>query len=327
MNLNELGSRLKEERQRQGLSITEVMDVTKISRRNIMAIESGDEKELPHPVYAKGFVKIYSKVLGFNPDEFGEAFSQCCPIESEDEDERSCQTLSSDYNENDVVSSIKNKKSPAPFFLILLVLVIIAAGIVYYLNSAGVVNFFSGDKKVVSLEKEPSKSPASLEKTGGKSLLSESASPSAADYNSKETLDSGKDLKEISPSADSEEDTSVAETKSDAAVKESEPSAPSASAEIKTAKLNSGTENTALAISENKITVTAKKDEACWIEIVSDNNVSRTMILKDGESVAISYKQKLHLKLGNSAGVTIKKNGSDYSFKAVNGRVTTLTFS
>jgi cytoskeleton protein RodZ len=69
MDLTKVGEILRARREEQGLSLDEVMERTKISRRNLMAIEAGDEKELPHPVYAKGFIRIYAELLDLDPNE------------------------------------------------------------------------------------------------------------------------------------------------------------------------------------------------------------------------------------------------------------------
>lgn len=70
MDLREIGTILREERERQGLSLDTVSDKIKVSRSCLAAIEDGNEKTLPHPVYAKGFIKNYAKLLGFDQAEF-----------------------------------------------------------------------------------------------------------------------------------------------------------------------------------------------------------------------------------------------------------------
>lgn len=76
MDLKEFGRQFKEERLRQGLELTEVMGKTKISRVSLEAIEEGDERALPHFVYAKGFVKNYARFLGLDADKMGNAMAQ-----------------------------------------------------------------------------------------------------------------------------------------------------------------------------------------------------------------------------------------------------------
>ena len=70
MDLREIGTILRDERERQGLSLDTVSDKIKVSRSCLAAIEDGNEKALPHPVYAKGFIKNYAKLLGVDQAEF-----------------------------------------------------------------------------------------------------------------------------------------------------------------------------------------------------------------------------------------------------------------
>lgn len=72
MNLLEVGALLKRERERCGVSIRDVMDATKISRRNLTALEEGQLKALPHPVYLKGYVRNIAKMVGLDADELAQ---------------------------------------------------------------------------------------------------------------------------------------------------------------------------------------------------------------------------------------------------------------
>ncbi|TVM15863.1 hypothetical protein DPQ33_14255 [Oceanidesulfovibrio indonesiensis] len=69
MSLKELGEKLREERKRQGLSLDEVQQRSKIAPNVLEAIEEGRQELLPHPVYVKGFLKTYISVLGMAPDD------------------------------------------------------------------------------------------------------------------------------------------------------------------------------------------------------------------------------------------------------------------
>lgn len=68
MNLLEVGGLLKRERERRRLSLRDVMEATKISRRNLNALEAGEVKLLPHPVYLKGYVRNYARLVGLDPE-------------------------------------------------------------------------------------------------------------------------------------------------------------------------------------------------------------------------------------------------------------------
>ena len=87
MDYSELGAYLKEERERQELSLDDIQQKTKISVSSLEAIEEGRVNDLPHPVYAKGFIKNYAQCLGLNADELAGTFAQKAGIDEEFEDE------------------------------------------------------------------------------------------------------------------------------------------------------------------------------------------------------------------------------------------------
>src|SRR5206468_9758652 len=67
--LASFGEELRREREIRGISLKEIADATKISRRFLDAIERNDHKTLPAPVFTRGFVREYARYLGLNADE------------------------------------------------------------------------------------------------------------------------------------------------------------------------------------------------------------------------------------------------------------------
>jgi cytoskeletal protein RodZ len=67
--LASFGEELRREREIRGISVKEIADATKISRRFLEAIERNDHKTLPAPVFTRGFVREYARYLGLNADE------------------------------------------------------------------------------------------------------------------------------------------------------------------------------------------------------------------------------------------------------------------
>ena len=67
--LASFGEELRREREIRGISLKEIADATKISKRFLDAIERNDHKTLPAPVFTRGFVREYARYLGLNSDE------------------------------------------------------------------------------------------------------------------------------------------------------------------------------------------------------------------------------------------------------------------
>src|SRR6188474_203808 len=67
--LASFGEGLRREREIRGISLKEISDATKISKRFLEAIERNDHRTLPAPVFTRGFVREYSRYLGLNAEE------------------------------------------------------------------------------------------------------------------------------------------------------------------------------------------------------------------------------------------------------------------
>jgi len=67
--LASFGEELRREREIRGISLKEIADATKISKRFLDAIERNDHRTLPAPVFTRGFVREYARYLGLSVDE------------------------------------------------------------------------------------------------------------------------------------------------------------------------------------------------------------------------------------------------------------------
>ncbi|HEU4887603.1 MAG TPA: helix-turn-helix domain-containing protein [Thermoanaerobaculia bacterium] len=67
--LASFGEELRREREIRGISLKEIADATKISKRFLDALERNDHRTLPAPVFTRGFVREYSRYVGLNAEE------------------------------------------------------------------------------------------------------------------------------------------------------------------------------------------------------------------------------------------------------------------
>lgn len=63
-----LGDAFRTERARRGISLGDAERTTRINRVYLEAIEEGRLETLPAPVYTRGFVRLYARFLGLDPD-------------------------------------------------------------------------------------------------------------------------------------------------------------------------------------------------------------------------------------------------------------------
>jgi cytoskeleton protein RodZ len=63
------GDELRREREIRGISLKEIADATKVSKRFLEAIERNDYRNLPAPVFTRGFIREYARYVGLSGDE------------------------------------------------------------------------------------------------------------------------------------------------------------------------------------------------------------------------------------------------------------------
>jgi TonB family protein len=69
-----MGDRLREARERLGVSVEDVAHATRLKPQVVEAMERDDRKRLIAPAYAKGFYKLYCEYLGMDPEPFVQAY-------------------------------------------------------------------------------------------------------------------------------------------------------------------------------------------------------------------------------------------------------------
>lgn len=67
-----VGERLRLAREAKGLSLEDVAAQTRIPRRHLESIETGDWSSLPAPTYTMGFAKSYATAIGLDRAEIGD---------------------------------------------------------------------------------------------------------------------------------------------------------------------------------------------------------------------------------------------------------------
>lgn len=127
MNFQEVGEILRQERLQKGLSIEEVMQETKVSRRHLEAIEDGRVEDLPHPVYVKGFINTYARMLSIEVKGLGAAVDTAFAhvIEEEEQEERRR------HRTRDITLSSGNRKSPGSKIIVVILLLAVLGGAGY----------------------------------------------------------------------------------------------------------------------------------------------------------------------------------------------------
>src|SRR5262249_24388248 len=78
----DFGSKLREARERKGVSLREIANATKISIRALEALERNDLSHLPGGIFSRSFVRAYAAEAGLSPDETVDDFVRQFPHDS-----------------------------------------------------------------------------------------------------------------------------------------------------------------------------------------------------------------------------------------------------
>jgi cytoskeleton protein RodZ len=73
-SLRDIGQSLKEAREAQNVALEDIAARTRITVRHLMALEEGNEADLPEVFYVRGFLKKYAESVGLSPKDVADAY-------------------------------------------------------------------------------------------------------------------------------------------------------------------------------------------------------------------------------------------------------------
>lgn len=359
MDLKEFGRQLKEERLRQGLDLTEVMEKTKISRVSLEAIEEGNERALPHPVYAKGFVKNYARFLGLDADKMGNAMAQ---IYTSHDDATSDEQLA--LSDARKLPAVKSGSPRRLLFLAAILSLAFAAACLWFFRVPLQQALFPLSEQE-SLATQPSSDVGRvLPGTGAELGATGQALPLFEEKPSTDALDArpddvssplaapppaspGVDPKlGVAPGSVSDSPLQASVPGGDGADRESqldpsrstrsvEPpqqaSAPSPAFDVLDSRA-SARENPVMEPQVPPVPVPGERTmeiravQNCWLSAQADGGRIRDAFLRPYERLVVSFEKKLELKLGNAGGVELFLDGRPWPLQAKPGEVMALRF-
>jgi cytoskeleton protein RodZ len=337
MTLKDVGDQLRQERDRQGLSLDEVMHRTKLSRRSLEALEKGDMEALPHKVYARGFAKTYAKALGLDVDGIVIAINE---IYGDMDEER--------LEDSTIIRRKQAIEAPGPGKRLVLggavlglVIVVVLAWLLFRPGEDPEVPIAQNEQAVMDSAADSSLTTGSLSDSSSDSMATleneDDQAPDATDA-SESVLDTvreaGKEVLEeaievVFPRTGEDVEIQVESTSTE--IKDAEPrDAVAESEEVQDVvqaappEPEESPEPRPVAGDRQRVSIDAR--ESCWGEYVADDGAKGEFFLRAGEKHSLSFRESLLLRLGNAGGVALRLNGRDYPVEAVTGQVKTLRF-
>jgi cytoskeleton protein RodZ len=126
----DFGSKLRAARERRGLSLRQIANVTKISMITLEALERNDLARLPGGMFSRAFVRSYALEVGLDPEDTIQEFMGQLPHESV----TAGQLTTTHLEDHEAVESDRRM---ATTFLRLFVISVPVAGFVLYFGTAG----------------------------------------------------------------------------------------------------------------------------------------------------------------------------------------------
>lgn len=136
------GEELKEQRERRGISLSDVAVCTRVSLRHLSALEDGRFGELPGGIFSRGIVRSYAKCCGLDTEGTMQKFLEAMraggiQIEQKDDD---WIEFAEAVGRNRSVTPSGRRLRWLGVSLMLLAVVVLALGVVWLLADRGILH-------------------------------------------------------------------------------------------------------------------------------------------------------------------------------------------
>jgi cytoskeletal protein RodZ len=293
-SLSEVGQRLKQAREAQGLSLAEVSSRTRITVRHLRAIEDGVEAELPEVFYVRGFLKKYAEVVGLSPTDVADLYKPA-PVPTAP------------------LPDLRQGSGPLGYYAALGALVLVLLGLAWY---------FQPRVSVVEAPQATLSPAESGQSEASAPVATETATPQPAATSALEALPATASAPVVAAATPSAEATGSASSSPTAAT----PSVvASTTTPIAVAPSASPPEAASASPRSDTIALTLALKERSWIEVRVAGRLVKEGIASRGEMHRFKGRE-IEVSAGNAGGVHVYKNGLDVGRLGAHGQVVTRVF-
>ncbi|MTI60650.1 MAG: helix-turn-helix domain-containing protein [Firmicutes bacterium] len=138
-----IGAKLKEAREKQGLSLKDLQEKTKIRSKYLAALENEEYELIPGEAYVKAFIKGYADYLNLDGAQLVDKYNQIKEMERKAKEEE--ETIENEKNENPSILHNKVFLSSIVVLLILLVVGFVVYNVFLLNDSKNEVNNIADD--------------------------------------------------------------------------------------------------------------------------------------------------------------------------------------
>ena len=293
------GDRLRREREMRGITLNEITESTKISRRHLEALEGEHFEQLPGGVFNKGFVRAYARFLGIDEDQAVADYSAASNEQPEPEDKFPLEIHEEPKRE------LNPRRSRVPLVFALAVLVGVLVGYGFWMksrprNSAAVAT--QSTPAPVAVSEPKAQTPAPQPET------SSSAEPAKTATESAPSKPAAKPVpQEVARETESVQPSSGHTSTAAGDVSDDPPPSP--------------------VVKENSFFVQVKAKEDSWVSIVADGKSVMQRVLAADKQKKIKAGKSVILRTGNAGGIEVSFNGRPLGALGNENEPRTLTFN
>ncbi len=288
------GDRLRREREMRGITLDEITESTKISRRHLDALEGEHFDQLPGGVFNKGFVRAYARFLGIDEDQAVADYSTASNEQPEPENKFPLEV----HEEPD--RDLNPRRSSLPLVFAIAALIGVLVGYGFWIKSK--------PHNPEAVENTHQSAPASSVNAPQANV----PAPSAI------TPSSSEPIRASAQPAHSTPVTKPAPPEAAAVSRSPEPrpaAAPGESADPPPS------------VKEKAFFVQVKAKEDSWVSIVADGKSVMQRVLPADKQKKIKAGKTLVLRTGNAGGIEVSFNGHPLGALGNENEPRTLTFN
>ncbi len=287
--MGSFGDRLRREREMRGISLDEIATATKISARNLRALEEEKFNQLPGGIFNKGFVRAYAKFLGIDEEQIVAEY-----VTASEETESSREFKFKEFSKPEIKQddeqeiSLEPKSQWGTIAVIVLIAVLIYAGYsTYQRKKLERAQQQSQSQAVAPPVSKPA--PPPVTPVASTTPTPDTTTPSGTDQKTASTTDT----------------TPKTETPKPGATK---PAAQKSATDVPTAtKPPADTAKSSAAPSP--IDLKVKVNKQSWVSIKADGKLLLSENLAAGTERTFKAADKIEVVLGNAGGVELSYNG------------------
>jgi cytoskeleton protein RodZ len=308
------GDRMRREREMRGVTLEEISESTKISKRALQALEEEDFDLLPGGIFNKGFVRAYARFLGIDEEQ---AVADFVAADAGNHETQEKEQFPLRLEDRPAQPPLNPKRSLAPVMLAILLLAAAAGGWTlwnkYKSQHVAQVTNDSQDTVTTAPTGGAPQQPPSGQGSQTNATNNNDAVPAPSPTPEKKN-DPDQKTASPGPSLSSNDSGKASKTAAnDSTNKQASPS--------------DSTSSDSTPVSKQPFTISIKATEDSWISIVADGKPKLEGILSAEKQRSVSAGKELVLVTGNAGGIEVSYNGKPIAPLGKKQQKRTVTFT